>query len=497
MSKPPYDYIIIGSGIAGLMTAYHASTKTKKRKSILVISKGKISESSSYMAQGGIAAAVSQKDSFASHAADTLNAGHNLNNKTTVEFIVKEAPKAIKLLSKLGVKFCKTPTGNFQLKLEGGHSHSRIIHSKDQIGKALITTLYAKLKNNPKIVFKNNSTVIDLMVKNQNCHGIAFYNNKKPDSCIKYLYGKKTVLCTGGIGQLFKKTTNPLSAFGDGLTLAYNAGCKMEGLNYIQFHPTALNISKKEPANQKPLFLLSETLRGEGAHLLNNKFVRFMVKAHPQAELAPRDIISQNIFNQLKKGNVFLDLRHIEKKILKEKYPAIYHRLKKEGIDTTKNLIPVIPAAHYLCGGIKTNLSGQTNVKNLYAIGECASTGLHGSNRLASNSLLEAVVMAKEITHSPHYHLKNPPLFIANHSSTNILKESPSDKNAIKEIQNIMWIYCTFKPNKKNLSKAAKEIEQINKSSPTKSLRLQSVLTAANLIIQSMLSHTATIGRKA
>lgn len=480
-----YDYIIIGSGIAGLMTAYYAATQNAGRNSVLLISKGGATQSNTFYAQGGIAAATSPTDNTKSHIEDTLKAGHHKNNKKAVEFIIKKAPEIIAELKKDGIKFAN------DLKLEGGHSAHRISYNKDSIGKTLVTNFTKKVSSLPNIKILRNHFVTDLIVEKKQCTGIAIVNNNKQQSRINYLYGKRIVICTGGIGQLYTKTTNPQNATGDGIAIAHRAGCKMQDLQYIQFHPTALDLPKK--SKQSHLFLLSETLRGEGALLLNKKLVRFMLKAHPEAELGPRDIISKQIFKELKKGPVYLDLRHIPIKNIKTKYPTIHKELTKHNLNPAKNLIPISPAAHYLCGGIHTNLKAQTNIKNLYAVGESTHTGLHGANRLASNSLLEAIVMAKQATITPLPKkqflpkIENPTKAPTTPSSRAFTEDNSSTSIAtIKKLQKIMWQNAGPLSTTSSLKKALTQIQNLpHPKEPSETLNM---LQTAELIIKAKLT---------
>jgi len=387
-----YDYIIVGSGITGLLSAINAS----KKGSILLLSKEKLLNSNTYHAQGGISAVVSNDDSFKKHIKDTLESGHDHNNRKTVEFIVKKAPAAIKKLSQLGVNFTKTSSGTYELKLEGGHSSKRIVQSKDSTGKTIVEALIKQIKNNKKIDLIENCFVKDLLVRVKTCYGVQVIYKSK----FHNYYGINTILATGGIGQIFEKTTNPKVATADGIAMAKRAGAKTKDLEFVQFHPSALN------RGQSPLFLLSETLRGSGATLVNKKLEQFMSKYDDKGDLAPRDIVAQAIYQEQKKGKVYLDMRSIKTSTFKKQFPHIYNKLLSYKIDPSASPAPITPAAHYSCGGIQTDLKNSTSIKNLYAIGEVACNGLHGANRLASNSLLEGAVMSEIIPPLPKKHLK-------------------------------------------------------------------------------------------
>lgn len=500
-----YDYIIIGSGIAGLMTAYYASLQKGGDYSILLISKGGKTENNTFYAQGGIAASVSKKDSISAHIKDTLIAGHHRNDPRTVNFIIKNAPSVIREMRTIGIRFAS------DLKLEGGHSKHRISYHFDSIGKELVEIITSVIIKHPNIKILRNHFVTDLIVHEKQCIGISVINNKQEYSRIKNLYAKKTVICTGGIGQLFEKTTNPPNATGDGIAMAYRAGCVFRDLDKIQFHPTTLDcntmrahnsstetnhaISDKSRNTNKHrlshLFLLSETLRGEGAYLLNKNLIRFMLKAHPLAELAPRDVISKEIFLQQKKGQVFLDLRHLNPQIIKQKYPTIFQTLKKFGYSPEKDLLPITPSAHYLCGGIHTDHKSQTSIKNLYAVGECAHTGLHGDNRLASNSLLEAIVMAKQATINPLPRKIQIPTSDAS-PRPQPTRNTNAPNNIKQKIKSIMWKNATPLATKKQLRSALKHLQSLpHPKVPSETLNM---LQTAELILKAKLEKDAQKG---
>jgi len=360
-------FIVIGSGLAGLTSAL----TLVEAGSVLLISKAKLADSATNLAQGGVAAVTTKKDNFTSHIQDTIKAGVNYNNPAAVEKLVKEAPAAIKWLQQQGVVFDADPA------LEAAHSYHRVMRSSDFTGRAIETALLKQVRANDKIKIIDYCLAIDLIVKKKQCLGVK--TNKG------IFYSDILILATGGLGQVFAYTTNPKVATGDGLAMAYRAGCKVADLEFIQFHPTALK------DKSSPLFLLSESLRGEGAFLINSHGDRFI------NELKPRDIIARAIVAEQQKGGVYLDIRHKGDKLIKNRFPNIYQELKKRGFDLTKEPVPVTPAAHYSCGGVKTDELGRTNVKNLLAFGEVASTGVHGANRLASNSLLEAVVFPRRL----------------------------------------------------------------------------------------------------
>lgn len=361
-----YQFIVVGSGLAGLTSAL----TVVKHGQALLISKGKLKDTATNLAQGGIAAVTGPEDSFASHIEDTLTAGAGHNRKKTVEVLVKEGPAAIEWLKRRGVRFDREPGR------EAAHAHRRVMRSSDFTGRVIEAALLKKVRQKQKIQILENCLVKDLIVRNKHCLGVKTAGE---------IYSRNVILATGGLGQIFAYTTNPKLATGDGLAMAYRAGCKVADLEFIQFHPTALK------DKSSPLFLLSESLRGDGAYLVNAKGERFV------DELKPRDVLVRAIIKEQNRGEVYLDIRHKGAEFIKRRFPNIYRELKKRGFDLTKEPVPVTPAAHYSCGGVKVDEFGRTNIKNLFAFGEVACTGAHGANRLASNSLLEAVVFPRRL----------------------------------------------------------------------------------------------------
>lgn len=420
-----FDAIAVGSGIAGLNFALNAAQQKQK---VLIITKKQAANCGTNFAQGGVAAVLSDIDDYKKHIEDTLTAGCFHNNKKAVEYMVKNGPRAIYKLVEMGVAFA-AKDGKLQLTREGGHSERRIVFVADFTGEAIEKALIENCRKNPFITFYENTFVADLLVKNKTCYGVQIARGGKYEN----IYAKVTALATGGIGQLYANTTNPAISTGDGIAMALRAGCKLKDLEFVQFHPTALNIKGK------PRFLISEAVRGEGAYLVNNKGERFMLKVHKLAELAPRDIVSRAIFNEEKSGPVFLDLRHKNEKFLRIRFPKIFAKLLSYNISMAKDLIPVSPAAHYLCGGVKVDLHGRTNVKNLYVFGETAYTGVHGANRLASNSLLEALVFSNNAPDISKIKKEKIPVF----ATPKIAKLTAKEKlelNRIKKIlKQIMW----------------------------------------------------------
>lgn len=469
-----YDAIVIGSGLAGLNAALGLS----KRGKVLLVTKEKLKDSNTWYAQGGIAAAIGPSDSVQKHIDDTLIAGHYKNELKAVEFIIKRAPEAIKQLQKLGIKFTTISEKKISLHREGGHQEARIIHHKDQTGKAIEEGLIKKIKNLKNLTILEHAFAKDLIIENDQCVGISVIQKNRT----KNWFGKITILAAGGFGQLYQKTTNPINATGDGIAMAARAKVKLKDLHYVQFHPTALDIDKS------PLPLLTEALRGAGAYMVNSKGERFMLKKHKLAELAPRDIVSSIIVNEQKKGKVYLDLRHIKKVELKKSFPAIYKIITENGFKPDQELIPITPAAHYACGGVSTNLKAETSIKRLYACGEVAYTGLHGANRLASNSLLEALIMSNQVIKAP---LKDLSLKkFGEQKSVNkksILEKS--DDQIIKTLKNIMWEHAGISQSKKGLQTGLKKIQTLQKNYKAKNLIPENMLQTGALVIQSSLAN--------
>ncbi|GGH47237.1 L-aspartate oxidase [Mangrovimonas yunxiaonensis] len=438
------DVLIIGSGIAGLSFALKLAERTPNL-AITLVAKTNHFESNTKYAQGGIAAVMDNvKANFESHISDTLKAGKGFSNVETVRMVVEKAPKRLEELITWGVPFDKTVSGDWDYGLEGGHSVARILHHKDQTGFVMEKALLDRLSSYPNIVCLPQLFATNLLVEDGRCYGAQFLNEANQSLTIT---AKITYLATGGSGQVFSKTTNPVVATGDGVAIALRAGAEVAHMAFYQFHPTTLAV----PGN--PMFLITEALRGFGAHLINHKGERFTFKEHPDGELATRDVVSKAIFNELKNSNqdcVWLDCRHLDPEALETRFPTIVERCKQNGIDVFTAPIPIVPAAHYQCGGVKVNQYGQTSIKGLYANGECAATGLHGSNRLASNSLLEAVVFAHEAAVTVIKALETipeVPLFQPEASKVIDKKTAAPEKlDGLKaEIKNLMNQFITYK----------------------------------------------------
>ncbi len=400
------DILILGSGIGGLSTAIYVAQQRPDLK-ITVLTKTDDSESNTRYAQGGVAAVWDQeKDSFDKHIEDTLDAGDDLCDRRIVEIVVKEGPERVQEIIEWGTRFDKNKSESYDLGREGGHSENRILHYKDLTGWEIQRALLEKSAQLPNIEIQEHFFAVDIITQHHlgynvtrltpgiECYG-AYALNKQTGQ-IEAILSKATVIATGGTGQVYRNTTNPVIATGDGIAMAYRAKAHVENMEFVQFHPTALY----NPAGENPVFLVSEAVRGFGGILKTRKGEEFMHKYDPRKSLAPRDIVARAIDNEMKISGeecMFLDCRHLDKAAFVAHFPTIYDKCLSIGIDPMKDMIPVVPACHYMCGGIRVDDMGRSSIHNLYACGECTCTGLHGANRLASNSLLEALVFAYRI----------------------------------------------------------------------------------------------------
>jgi L-aspartate oxidase len=490
------DILIIGSGIAGLFFAIKIAKK-RPDLSIAIMTKEKVQNTNTQLAQGGIAVVTDYiEDSFEQHIQDTIKSGGGFCDEEIVKMVVHQAPERLNELIDTGVSFDKNKSGIWNLGLEGGHSQHRILHHKDisgeEIGKKLIDTI----KQLSNITLLENHLVIDVNTKknkgNPCCTG-AFYCDKV-NSKIKYIRAKTIVLSTGGCGQIFENTTNPEIATGDGIAIASRAGALIKDMKYIQFHPTALY-----EENKNPFFLISEAVRGFGAHIVNEDQKRFIFKYDTRGELATRDIVSQAISKEMEtsgKQHVYLDCRHLDLEEFYTHFPSITDYCKTIGLHPKTNLIPVVPVAHYQCGGIEVNKNSETSIKNLYAIGECSRTGLHGKNRLASNSLLEALVFAHQA--SQHIDTIIDELSFSSKKTMTGFNESLVDKNSThfvklkKELQTLITYFYANKDT--NVAKILGKIESMKMKTvavlfkkqkiTTQQVEFTNMLTVAKIIIE-------------
>lgn len=509
MKYSKYSAVVIGSGIAGLYSALKLEQQLNLPDGILLITKSELGESNSYYAQGGMVAVLksNKNDSVSSHVADTIKAGAGLSELNTIKFISENSDKVVKDLLTFGVEFDRDENGNFTLTKEAAHSVNRILHSGgDATGREMEIALCHTLQNHKNIKVYENSLAVDLLVENNTCDGVVIFHEKNSE--YETVYCKTLILATGGLGQLYKYTTNPVGATGDGFALAYNVGAELQDMEFVQFHPTALAFDDKKNHNR---FLISEAVRGEGAKLCNKDRVQFMYKYDERKELAPRDIVARSIFQEMKATNttnVYLDTSDIPRDKLIKRFPTIANKCLDNGIDITKDLIPVAPAAHYFMGGVKTNLKGETSIKGLYAIGEVSSTGLHGGNRLASNSLLECVVCAYEVAEF----LRNSDLSFdipKNKKFDKIISkyEIPNVENKIdvqnlkSKLKDLMWNNVGIYRNEKSLNDAINGLNELEKEFPKQDKYLskeeyefKNMLISARLIVKSAIRRKESRG---
>ncbi|WP_419174195.1 L-aspartate oxidase [Desulfosediminicola sp.] len=499
------DYLIIGTGIAGLSFALRAA----KKGSVKLITKKEEIACATNLAQGGIAAVLSEDDSFELHIQDTLISGDGLCDREVVRIVVEEGPERIQELIEIGVGFVKKEGEKRDLDLgkEGGHSRRRVAHAYDLTGREIERALLAEAKRHSNIEILENCQCIDLITHGRETKKKCIGAFVLTEGEVKEFRAKITVLCTGGVGKVYLYTTNPDIATGDGVAMAFRAGAKIANMEFIQFHPTCLY------HHQTKNFLISEAVRGEGAFLVNSKGERFMAKYDPKRmELATRDTVARAIDSEMKKSGddcVYLDITHKDPEFIKNRFPTIYGKCKELGIDVTRMPIPVVPAAHYLCGGVLTDTSGCTSISNLLALGETACTGLHGANRLASNSLLEAVVFAKraadycdslELNHSDSTPLDRPQ-WMDNRGK--LLDEAILINNNWDILRRVMWNYVGIVRNSRRLDLASKRVVEIAREIETlykeykvsaEMIELRNIAIVSQLIIEAAKARTTSQG---
>jgi L-aspartate oxidase len=507
-----FDVLIIGSGAAGLSLALHVADHT----SVAVLSKNRLSSGSTSWAQGGIAAVLDDRDTKESHIEDTLNAGGGLCEYDVVKFVVDQGKDAINWLIENGADFTKdneidkkkAVEGDYHLTKEGGHSFRRVIHSADATGKEVQISLEKKVKAHPNITLFENHMAVDLIsndrrnIKTQKCIGAYILNTKKGK--VEVFRAKSSVLATGGASRAYLYTSNPDGATGDGIAMAWRMGCRVANMEFNQFHPTCLY----HPETRT--FLLTEALRGEGAFLKLPNGDRFMDRFDERGELAPRDIVAHAIDHEMKRLGVdclYLDISHKDDDFIMEHFPTIYKRCLKLGFDLTKEPIPIVPAAHYTCGGVMTDLKAKTDVKNLYAIGEVAHTGLHGANRMASNSLLECLVFANAAGKDILKQIKKEK-FNTKIKPWDETRVADSDEEVVvshnwNELRHFMWDYVGIVRSTRRLQRAARRIEMLAgeireyysafRITPDL-LELRNLVTVSDLIVHSALQRTESRG---
>ena len=482
-----HDILVIGAGIAGLTVALKAA---ESGKSVLLLTKGASPDGSTNYAQGGIASVTSPEDSFESHIADTLEAGDGLCKKRQVEILTKNAPKAIEQLLKWGVNFTtsKDDEKAFDLHLEGGHSFRRILHTADLTGKEIMRALLAELKHRSQgIDFIEHSTVLDLITQKSRCVGAIVASRGKP-TCLPLL-AKTVVLATGGAGQLWLHSTNPPDACGEGISIAYRAGAALQDLEFMQFHPTSLYAPQL-----KKTFLISEALRGFGGILKNHKGEEFMNNVHPLRSLAPRDIVARAILSEMQrtgKSYMYLDVTHRKAKDIKTHFPNIYAKCLECKIDITKDWIPIVPAAHYMCGGVLVDSFSRTTIEGLYACGEIAATGVHGANRLASNSLLESVVFALRACEDINKKVAREERLVA--SRRQVVLNNFNCQKLKKQVQTIMWEYCGIVRSIEGLKTGLKKLKELE-NSPFATFEFRNFVQSARLIVENALKRKESRG---
>src|SRR5690625_4834939 len=499
------DVLIIGSGAAGLTLAHHLASHAK----VAVLSKNTINEGATWFAQGGIAAVLDDEDSVEAHVADTLAAGAGLCHEDAVRFTVERSREAIRWLVDQGVNFTReNDTGDFHLTREGGHSHRRIIHSADATGQAVHSTLIDKVQALPNVTIYEHHVAVNLItqadpgVRKLRCTGV--YALSKKDDQVHVFQARAVVLATGGASKVYLYTSNPDSASGDGIAMAWRAGCRIANMEFNQFHPTCLFHPDAKS------FLISEAVRGEGGRLLLPDGHRFMLDFDPRGELAPRDIVARAIDHEMKRlgiNHVWLDISHRSADFSRGHFPTIYRRCLEYGFDMTRQPLPVVPAAHYTCGGVLTDLHARTNLPGLYAIGETAYTGLHGATRLASNSLLECLVFAQaaaeNILHQHHAAPRATSLPDWDDSQVTDSAEQVVVSHNWDELRRFMWDYVGIVRTNKRLQRAKRRIELLqaeiqeyygNFWISNDLLELRNLATVAVIIILSALSRRESRG---
>ena len=473
-------FLVVGSGVAGLHTAWRAS----QHGQVLLLTKRSLFDSATAYAQGGIAAALGAGDSPKLHRQDTLAAGAALCDAAAVQVLVEEGPARVRELQTAGAEFDLDPSGELLLGREAAHSTNRIVHAHgDQTGAEVARTLIERVRESRRIKVLEHARVLDLRTSRGSCLGVRASVAGKAYEIV----ADATVLATGGCGQVYRYTTNPVVATGDGFAIAHRAGVTLADMEFVQFHPTALDT----PEN--PLALISEAVRGEGAILVNERGERFMVPLHQLAELAPRDIVARAIFREQKKSRVYLDARKLGRGFAK-RFPGIFALCGARGLDPRKDLIPVTPAAHYMMGGVVTDLNGRSSMKRLYAVGEVARTGVHGANRLASNSLLEGLVFAERVARDLASVEKLAKVPAPQRWTVPPLPDRGAAQVAADRVREIMWSYAGIARTAKGLRTAVTELADVERRLPAGATEELNLVQTARLISEGALLRKESRG---
>jgi L-aspartate oxidase len=473
-------FLVIGSGVAGLHTAWRAS----QHGDVLLLTKRSLFDSATAYAQGGIAAALGAGDSPALHRQDTLAAGAALCDAAAVQVLVEEGPARVRELQTAGAAFDLDPAGRLKLGREAAHSKNRIVHAHgDQTGAEVARTLVARVRESDRVRVLERARGLDLIVHRGTCIGLRASIAGRATEII----ADATVLATGGCGQIYRYTTNPVVATGDGYAIAHRAGVTLTDMEFIQFHPTALD------TRENPLALISEAVRGEGAILVNERGVRFMRARHRFAELAPRDVVARAIFAEQRKGRVFLDARKLGERFV-ERFPGIFSLCMGRGIDPRRDLIPVTPAAHYMMGGVVTDLRGRASPERLYAVGEVARTGVHGANRLASNSLLEGLVFAERVARDLGTVAALDRVPRATPWKVPLLADRGAAQVAADDIRDVMWEDAGIARTAPGLRAARARLAEIAERLPNGATEELNMLQTADLVVEAALMRKESRG---
>lgn len=505
------DFLVIGSGAAGLSFALKAA----EHGHVTIVTKGEMVECNTNYAQGGICSVTYEPDTFEKHIHDTMICGAGICDPEAVELVVRRAPELIADLIAWGTRFDKTPDGRFELNREGGHSEHRILHHKDLTGAEIERALIQSVKSHPNITVLEHHFAIDLLTQHhlgefvtRHTRGLACFGAYVLDmdsGRIETMLSRFTIVATGGCGNLYGTTTNPIVATGDGIAMCHRAKAMISNMEFIQFHPTSLY-----NPGERPAFLITEAMRGFGAILRLSNGKEFMDKYHPMGSLAPRDVVARAIDREMKRNGdefVYLDVTHKDADSIRSHFPNIYEKCLSLGIDITKDYIPVAPAAHYLCGGVKVDLNGQTSIKRLYALGECSCTGLHGANRLASNSLIEAVVYADQAAKHAIERFERTEIQEGipdwNFEGTSNTEEMLLILQSKREMQQIMSNYVGIVRSNLYLKRAMRRLEILwheteelyNKTTPNRDLcELRNMIATAYLVIKQGRDRKESVG---